>query len=49
LASGGGRVLLCAGAATPRLLMQYRENPQNEAIGKDSNNHVAMPLGFCVK
>ncbi len=44
----GGRVLLCAGAASPRLLMPQRELLQNTAIGQDVNDHFAIPLGLYV-
>ena len=41
-----GRLVLCAGAATPRLLMTYREQLQNDAIGKHVSDHIAIPLGI---
>ncbi|GKY97968.1 hypothetical protein MPSEU_000754900 [Mayamaea pseudoterrestris] len=41
-----GRVILCAGAASPRLLMPHRETLGNAAIGKFVNDHFAMPLGI---
>jgi hypothetical protein len=41
-----GRLILCAGAATPRLLMPYRERLRNNEIGQHVNDHIAIPLGI---
>lgn len=41
-----GRVILCAGAATPRLLMPYRNTLNNYEIGKQASDHIAIPLGI---
>jgi hypothetical protein len=41
-----GRLILCAGAATPRLLMSYREQLGNQEIGKYVSDHIAIPLGI---
>lgn len=41
-----GRVILCAGAATPRLLMPYREKLNNTEIGKYVSDHIAIPIGI---
>jgi hypothetical protein len=40
----GGRVVLCAGAASPPLLMPHRESFNNNAM----NDHFAIPLGLYV-
>ena len=41
-----GRVILCAGAATPRLLMPHREALNNQEIGKHVSDHIAIPIGI---
>ena len=41
-----GRVILCAGAATPRLLMPHRETLKNYEIGKHVSDHIAIPIGI---
>ena len=45
-----GKVILCAGAGSPRLLMNH-ENlvSENSEIGKYVSDHIAMPLGIYVK
>ena len=43
-----GRLILCAGAATPRLLIPHREQLQNWEIGKHVNDHIAIPLGLYI-
>jgi GMC oxidoreductase len=45
----GGRVILCGGGATPRLLMKQEELRQNIEIGKGVSDHIALPLGIYVK
>jgi hypothetical protein len=45
----GGKVILCAGAATPRMLMPHRATLNNAAIGMQVNDHIALPLGiYCL-
>lgn len=43
----GGRLVLCSGSASPRLLMQSKELT-NEHIGKYVRDHICMPLGIYV-
>ncbi|MBP0027990.1 hypothetical protein [Roseofilum sp. Guam] len=38
----GGKVILCAGAASPRLLMPYRQTLQNEAIGQQASRPATI-------
>jgi hypothetical protein len=40
-----GKLILCAGAATPRLLYPHRERLQNYAIGQQVSDHILIPLG----
>jgi hypothetical protein len=40
-----GKLLLCAGAATPRLLLPHQKKLQNDEIGKYVSDHICMPLG----
>jgi len=42
----GGRLILCAGAATPRLLLPHRETLNNPEIGKHASDHIVLPLGI---
>lgn len=45
-----GKVILCAGAATPRLLMKTADLVKgNQEIGKHVSDHIAMPLGIYTK
>lgn len=44
--SDGGKVILCAGAATPRLLLPHQERLQNDEIGKGVSDHILLPLGL---
>lgn len=44
--ASGGKVILCAGAASPRLLMPHRQTLQNEAIGQQASDHIVLPLGI---
>ena len=46
--SMNGRVVLCAGAATPRILMPHREALRNPVIGSCVSDHFAMPLGIYI-
>ena len=41
----GGKVVLCAGSASPRLLKKCK-SIKNEAIGMYVKDHICMPLGF---
>lgn len=41
----GGKVVLCGGSASPRLLKRCK-NINNEAIGKYVKDHICMPLGI---
>ena len=43
--SDQGRLLLCAGAATPRLLLPHRETLNNPAIGQHVSDQIVLPLG----
>merc|ERR1719330_868329 len=43
----GGKVILCGGSASPRLLMRTKEL-KNEQIGKYVKDHICMPLGVYV-
>ena len=40
------RLLLCAGAVTPQLLLEHRERLANPAIGRDLNDHILLPFGL---
>ncbi|NEQ08848.1 MAG: choline dehydrogenase [Moorea sp. SIO1G6] len=44
----GGKVIMCAGGATPRLLWSHREELGNDLIGQHVNDHIVMPLGLYV-
>ncbi|MGK7878003.1 MAG: GMC family oxidoreductase N-terminal domain-containing protein [Xenococcaceae cyanobacterium] len=48
LAGDRGRLILCAGAATPRLLWPHREELQNYKIGQHVSDHIVLPLGIYV-
>ena len=41
-----GRLIMCAGAATPRLLLPHRKTLQNNEIGKYVSDHILLPLGL---
>lgn len=43
-----GRLVLCTGAATPRLLLPYRQTLQNQEIGRHVSDHILLPLGLYV-
>jgi hypothetical protein len=40
------RLLLCAGAATPQLLLPHRDTLANPAIGRSVNDHILLPFGL---
>lgn len=40
-----GKLILCAGAATPQLLLPHQKQLQNNEIGKHVSDHICMPLG----
>ena len=40
------RLLLCAGAGTPKLLLPHRDVLANPAIGKHVNDHILLPFGI---
>lgn len=45
--TGTGRVILCAGSQSPRLLLQTNKLAErNEKIGTPVNDHICMPLGI---
>ena len=44
--NANGRLILCAGAGTPRVLMPYRQQLQNNEIGKYVSDHISIPLGI---
>lgn len=46
--STGGKLILCAGAATPKLLLPHRERLQNQEIGQHVSDHIVLPLGIYV-
>ncbi|ACK66208.1 conserved hypothetical protein [Rippkaea orientalis PCC 8801] len=41
-----GKLLLCAGGATPRLLISHQALLSNYAIGKQVSDHIVLPLGI---
>ncbi|MEM9506867.1 MAG: GMC oxidoreductase [Cyanobacteria bacterium P01_E01_bin.35] len=41
-----GKVMLCAGAATPRLLMPHKQKLNNNQIGQHVNDHIIIPIGI---
>lgn len=44
---GTGRVVLCGGSQSPRLLLKAKElADMNEKIGQRVNDHICMPLGI---
>lgn len=43
-----GKLLLCAGAGTPRLLMPHKSLLGNDKIGQQVNDHIVLPLGIYV-
>ncbi|MUG92079.1 choline dehydrogenase [Scytonema sp. UIC 10036] len=46
LEANDGKLILCAGAATPRLLLPHQKKLQNDEIGKQVSDHICMPLGI---
>ena len=44
-----GKVIMCSGAQTPRLLMKYSKLLRNTEIGNVVSDHIALPLGIYVK
>ena len=46
--SAQGKLILCAGAATPRLLLPHQELLQNNEIGKGVSDHILLPLGLYI-
>lgn len=46
LVADRGKLILCAGAATPRLLLPHQEKLRNYEIGKQVSDHICMPLGI---
>lgn len=48
LAADHGKLILCAGAATPRLLLPHKERLRNDEIGQHVSDHICMPLGLYV-
>ena len=41
-----GKLILCAGAATPRLLMPYGDKLGKGAISQQVSDHILLPLGL---
>ena len=41
-----GKLVLCAGAQTPRLLMPHRHMLNNPNIGMHVNDHIIIPIGI---
>jgi len=41
-----GRVVLCGGSASPRILLNTKELASNEKIGQRVNDHICMPLAI---
>ncbi len=41
-----GRLILCAGAATTKLLLPHKKKLQNQEIGKYVSDHILLPLGL---
>lgn len=41
-----GKLILCAGGATPQLLWPHRELLQNYQIGQHVSDHIVLPLGI---
>ena len=40
------KVILCAGAASPRLLMPHRDQLNNHGIGEKVSDQIVLPLGI---
>ncbi|WP_434688133.1 GMC oxidoreductase [Pseudanabaena minima] len=43
-----GKLILCAGSATPNLLYAHKELLQNNAIGEHVSDHILFPLGVYI-
>ena len=43
-----GKLIMCAGATTPRLLWPHRGELQNDQIGQHASDHIVLPLGIYV-
>ncbi|MDJ0570088.1 MAG: GMC oxidoreductase [Pleurocapsa sp. MO_192.B19] len=43
-----GKLILSAGAATPRLLLPHQDRLQNPEIGKYVSDHILLPLGIYI-
>ena len=43
-----GKMVVCAGAGTPVLLMPHRKLFKNDLIGKGVSDHIVLPLGIYV-
>lgn len=43
-----GKIVMCAGAGTPQILMHSKEALQNVSIGKGVSDHILIPLGIYV-
>jgi hypothetical protein len=41
-----GRVILCGGSQSPRILLNTKELASNEKIGQRVNDHICMPLAI---
>ena len=41
-----GRLILCAGAATPQLLLPHQKKLENNEIGEHVSDHILLPLGL---
>ncbi|MBD2667033.1 GMC family oxidoreductase N-terminal domain-containing protein [Richelia sinica] len=46
--SDNGKLIMCAGAATPKLLWLQRERLENAEIGRYVSDHIVLPLGVYV-
>lgn len=44
--AAGGKVILCAGADTPRLLLPHKQDLKNTNIGQQVSDHILLPLGI---
>ena len=41
-----GKIILCCGSQSPRLLLKTKELASNEKIGQQVNDHICMPIGI---
>lgn len=44
----GGKLIMCAGSQSPRMLMKHASRLKNPALGKHVLDHVLIPLGVYV-